>query len=217
MMAGWTAQRAQVDVDADFFEFHRFAYGLGFYRARWDGDLLVHHFGGFPGYRSHLSFMPERGLGVVVLQNEGIDGSRFADIVAAYVYDVLLGRDADARARSRLDAMRRAVAENREARADQVTRLEALRQAPETAARPLDAYTGHYANERLGTLLVMADGDRLRIVWGDLHGPGLPTGGDTFLVDWIPGNPPATFEFTVDGDRVTGFDWGGRPFERVGG
>ncbi|HUP18535.1 MAG TPA: DUF6265 family protein [Gemmatimonadota bacterium] len=211
------AQAPQVDLDAEFFEFRRFAYGLGLYRARWGDDLIVHHFGGYPGFRSHLSFLPDHGIGVVVLQNEGIDGNRFADIVAAYVYDLLLGRDAEARGAERLRTLRVAVAERRSARTGWDAEVRRLSARPETAGLPLRTYAGSYTNERLGTLRIEEDGDRLRLVWGDLNGTLLPAGGNDFVMDWffnLFGFQPARFLFSVEGGRVTGFDWGGRPFSR---
>ncbi|MFW6085320.1 MAG: serine hydrolase domain-containing protein, partial [Gemmatimonadota bacterium] len=69
-------QIPQIRLDRTFFEFERYAYGLGLYLARWEGEELFHHFGAFPGFRSHLSFMPAHDVGVVVLQNEGVDGNR---------------------------------------------------------------------------------------------------------------------------------------------
>lgn len=88
---------------------------------------------------------------------------------------------------------------------------------PGTAALPLRAYAGRYTNERLGTLRIDDAGDRLRLVWGDLSGTLLPAGGNDFVVDWflnLFGFQPARFLFSVDDGRVTGLDWGGRPFSR---
>lgn len=209
------AQRPQIRLQREFFEYERFAYGLGLYHARWQGDLLLHHFGGFPGFRSHLSFMPEHGIGVVVLQNEGQSGSAISDIVASYVYDTLLGRDAAALARDRVGRLKEAAARNEENRSGWMAEVESLSYRPETPTLPLSSYEGSYRNIRLGTLQVRAEGDRLWIEWGDLDGPALPTGGNDFLIDWNVGGAPDRFTFAVSANRVTGFDWGGRPFDRV--
>lgn len=214
------AHRPQAGLDATFFEYHRFAYGLGFYLARWQGDLLIHHFGGYPGYRSHLSFMPERGIGVVVLQNEGLDGSHYADIVASYVYDLLLGRDAEGNAAKRIEKLRADVARRRAKRSAWLGDLRRLEREPAPVARPLADYAGTYRNERLGALRLAPAGGGLRLEWGDLHGAAIPAGADSFQVDWIvnwlSSHAPARFVFTSDGGAVTGFDWGGRPFRREG-
>lgn len=49
-------------------------------------DRLDEH---VPGFRSHVSFMPDRGVGVIVLTNASGAGSTLADAVATSVYDVL--------------------------------------------------------------------------------------------------------------------------------
>lgn len=139
------AHTAQVKLEQRFYEFDRHAYGLGFYRAEYDGDLLVHHFGGFPGYRSHLSFMPEHRIGVVVLQNEGIDGNPFADLVATYIYDLLNRPDVETRARRRIEELRAGILDAREARAGWESRLAHLKERPVDPAFPLSAYAGTYA------------------------------------------------------------------------
>lgn len=96
----------------------RVGWGHGWDIGIYDGDTLVHRFGSFTGFRSHMSFMPEHELGVVVLVNgEGI-ASPVADMIATYVYDRLLGKsdierrygtrrgelvEASARARERIE------------------------------------------------------------------------------------------------------------------
>ena len=71
--------RQQAAQDRMFAAFHRHGWGLGWDLGTYDGDLLVHRFGGFPGFRSHVSFMPDRGVGVIVLTNAAGAGSTLAD------------------------------------------------------------------------------------------------------------------------------------------
>ena len=53
--------------DRNFGPYHRFGWGYGWDLSRYGDETIVHGFGGFSGYRSHMSFMPAHGLGVVVL------------------------------------------------------------------------------------------------------------------------------------------------------
>ncbi len=209
-------QAPQIELERDFFEFERYAYGLGLYLARWEGEKLVHHFGGFPGFRSHLSFMPEHDIGVVVLQNEGVDGNRFADVVATYVYDRLLDRpDADARGIRRMRELRDAIEERRDQRRETRVGLERWTATPGMTTLPLEAYAGEYVNERLGTMRITAGTDRLHVEWGDIDAPVLPTDTERFLVPWVPGFPPweFTFEKTENG-AVQQLQWDFRTFVR---
>ena len=211
------ARRPQAEVDAEFFEFHRRAYGLGLYVADYDGDTLLHHFGGIAGgFRSHMSWMPEHRIGVVVLQNEADTGSNLSDVVATYVYDFLLGRpDVEARARRRLDALVGSTSERIEAATRLAARADSAAAARRTPALDLGAYAGTYENERIGRVHIRPGSDGLRVDWGEIDAPLIPLGGDDFLVEWQPGYPPATWTFKVADGEVPGFDWDGRAFPRA--
>jgi CubicO group peptidase (beta-lactamase class C family) len=211
------AQRPQADVEARFFEFDRRAYGLGLYVADYDGDSLVHHFGGISGgFRSHMSWMPEHEIGVVALQNSAGAASSLPDIVATYVYDLLLGRsDVEERARARLDTVLAGAPDALEA----ITRLAARRDsaaaAGHTPALDAGAYAGTYENERIGRARIVPGADGLRVQWGEIDTPFVPLGENDFLVEWQRGYPPATWTFVVEDDEITRFEWDGRVFRRV--
>ncbi|HET9697823.1 MAG TPA: serine hydrolase domain-containing protein [Terriglobales bacterium] len=78
------------EVGTQFFTFDRDSYGLGWYLGRYRGEKLIHHFGSFPGARSHLSFLPEHDVAVVVLMNEEDPVFYFVDAVASDIYDIAL-------------------------------------------------------------------------------------------------------------------------------
>jgi CubicO group peptidase (beta-lactamase class C family) len=61
-------------------------YGLGFYVARYRGHRVVRHGGAIDGYLSRFSFMPEDGLGLVVLSNLS-GGNPVPRLVAYNLYD----------------------------------------------------------------------------------------------------------------------------------
>ena len=44
-------------------------YGLGWQIGKYRNEKVIYHHGGFAGYRSHVSFMPEKKIGVGVLVN----------------------------------------------------------------------------------------------------------------------------------------------------
>ena len=75
--------------ETTFGDYVRTGYGLGWQVGRYRDDVLIHHFGNFSGSRAHVSFMPERGLGVAVLVNEDAVAGELADLVANYAYDIL--------------------------------------------------------------------------------------------------------------------------------
>lgn len=155
-----TTQRRQVDQDRRFGPFHRHGWGYGWDLGTWDGDTLVHRFGAFSGYRSHMSFMPVHGVGVVVLANGAGPASAATDLVATYAYDRVLGKpDLEARYAARLDSLTSQLSRYRQGLADHLAERRA-RQAP--LPHPLEAYAGTYESPVLGRM-------EWRVVDGELE------------------------------------------------
>jgi len=64
-------------------------YGLGFAVTSYRGHTLVSHGGALDGFSALLAFLPQEGLGVVVLCN--ISGSSLPSVLMYQIYDRLLG------------------------------------------------------------------------------------------------------------------------------
>ena len=84
-----SAHRKQIEQSRRYGPFQRFGWGYGWDLGTYGDETIVSRFGAFSGYRSHRSFMPERGTGVVVLVNGGGPASTAADVMATYIYDSL--------------------------------------------------------------------------------------------------------------------------------
>lgn len=175
------------DVDLEFGPYHRIAYGLGWYRADFDGLTLFQHFGGYSGYRAHMSFSPDLGLGVAVLVNEGGAGSFAADTIASYFYDWARGsEDTQSRymaeissIRERVDQVRQDNLEGSLARAEREWQL----------SQPFATYTGIYVNEWMGTMTVEPAQDSLEFRHGRLAAVATPfTEPETARVEFVPGS-----------------------------
>lgn len=151
--------RKQAELDADFWRFHRHGYGLGWYVSDYEGETLLHHFGSFPGYRAHVSFMPEHDLGVAVLINELPAGLFLPDAVATYAYDLALGKPGlSGKYQEVLDELATQVEERREAvRQDRERRVA----RPQELPRPLEAYTGTFRSPAYGEMDVYERGGEL--------------------------------------------------------
>lgn len=147
----------RVAQEMTFGEYARTGYGLGWQVGRYGDDLLIHHFGNFSGSRAHVSFMPERGLGVAVLVNEDAVAGELADLVANYAYDWFAGLpDIDAVYDRKLDAL---ITRRDRRRAGLAAGLEARARRPRTLSLPDGAYVGEYISPAYGTMTVReADG-----------------------------------------------------------
>jgi CubicO group peptidase (beta-lactamase class C family) len=67
-------------------------YGLGWQIGLLGADTIVWHGGAFTGFATHMSFMPQQRLGIVVMANEGTAGRDLTDAMAYAIYDTLRPR-----------------------------------------------------------------------------------------------------------------------------
>lgn len=205
----------RVAQDRRFGPFHRHGWGYGWDLGTYDGDTLIHRFGAFAGYRSHVSFMPEHGLGVVVLANGDGPASPAVDLVATYIYDRLLGKEGSEQAHaSRLteltaqaEALRRATAEHLAERRGRLAPL----------PRPLDHYAGTYESPTLGRirLRVVAGGLELRAGVARSRVEVFDAANDQLRVEIGGSGVVVTYDFPAEGGPARALRIPGAEFTRV--
>ncbi|RPI58095.1 MAG: serine hydrolase [Chloroflexi bacterium] len=131
------------------------SYGMGWFINAYRGHTLIHHGGNIDGFSSLVSFVPDEGVGVVVLTNMN---SSFLTYVATFdLYDRLLSLclvDWGPRLKGEMDAMLAAVEKGKE-------KSEAERRLDAPPSHPLAAYAGVYQHPGYGPFAVTLDGDRL--------------------------------------------------------
>jgi hypothetical protein len=201
--------------DRDFGPFHRFGWGYGWDLGTWEGRTIVHRFGGFPGYRSHMSFEPESEVGVVVLVNGSGPASPAADLVATYVYDRMLGRDSlEAVYDRRLEELEQRASEAETRRAEQLAQR-AARKTP--LSHPLADWAGSYRNGKFGTVewRVVAGGLEARMGVARSRAEVFDAAADQLRVELFGGGSVVAFEFPPGGGPATAVTLFGTRFERV--
>lgn len=177
--------RAQVTQQATFGPYVRDGYGLGWQIGRYGDAVLIHHFGNFAGSRTHVSFMPDRGVGVAVMANEDALGGELVDLIADYAYDRVAGRadleavydEALAALTARKDKRVKALAAGRAQRAAR----------PWALAQALQSYVGAYRNPAMGRIDVSERDGRMLVKAGALS--SLAEAGaepETIRVELIP-------------------------------
>lgn len=201
----------QVETDAKFHEFHRTGYGLGWYHSDYGGDFVLHHFGNYPGFRAHVSLMPEHGLGIAVLTNESSRGYFVPEVVALSIYDLLLAKpDAGQRRHQRIQFLMNdaasVLASVEKDRKQRMTR-------PEEVELPNSTYVGTYLDERLGELEIVEQEGRLVARVGLLESRMEPVNDrDVFRVELIPGSGQQ-IGFKLEGDRAIAVVYDGATFK----
>ena len=190
--------RQTVDSRQRFGPFDREAWASGWDIGTYRGEPMVSRFGGYVTFRSHLSMLPARRIGVVA-QTNGVGAGSVTDLIAAFAYDLEAGRpDARAVAAARLDSAMGRLPRLR----GQSARSESQRAArQEPLRRPLSDFAGSYVNEMYGTLEFTVTDGALRYRWGVLEGPTevLNAGADQLRVEIIEDGRQTTFDFAGAG------------------
>ncbi len=194
------AQKRQVATpQRDWYRFKRYAYALGWYHSDYEGATLLHHFGSYAGWRSHVSFLPKEKHGVAIATNTSGPASMLPDLIAAYAYDVLLDKPhVEAAYAGHLAKMRADVNQSLERMRAEIDKR---RQRTPTLLRPRASYAGSYASESYGMLTVREENGELRAAMGPLDAVLEPfTEADTARVELVPGSGDV-LRFAFDGEK----------------
>ncbi|PYS88890.1 MAG: hypothetical protein DMF62_08665 [Acidobacteria bacterium] len=187
-------------------------YGLGWQIGKYKDDKVIYHHGGFTGYRSHISFMPEKKIGVAVFVNNDLIGSRIADLLATYAYDSLNGMAGlEAEYTKQLDDAR-----GQYARAKEQMKAAVASRASRTSqlTMPLAEYVGRYGSDYLGTIDVSQKNGQLFVKMGNIEVVPTPfTQKETIRVEMIPGQGEV-IKFDIDGGKVISLTYSGSTFKR---
>lgn len=190
-------------------------YGLGWQIGKYRNEKVVYHHGGYPGYRSHVSFMPEKKIAVGVLVNNDAIGGRLADMLAAYAYDWWmrtenLEADYAKQLQETLTAYenrKQGIAAEAAARAKREWQL----------TKPFADYAGKYTNDLMGTIEIVAKEKALAVRMGNVNTIATPyIQKDTIRVVMLPGGNGEVIAFMKDADEKFGsLNFGGVTFTKV--
>jgi CubicO group peptidase (beta-lactamase class C family) len=190
-------------------------YGLGWQIGKYRNEKVVYHHGGYPGYRSHVSFMPERRIAVGVFVNNDSLGGRLADMVAAYAYDWWLqteNLEADYARQlqevlTRYESVKQGIVAEAAQRAKREWQL----------TKPFTEYAGKYRNDLLGTIEITAKEKALAVRMGYMYAVATPyTEKDTIRVVMQPGGNGDVIGFVKDAEgKVSSMTYGGVTFTKL--
>ncbi len=165
------------------------SYGMGLFIETYRGHKHVNHGGNLDGFSLQLSFLPNDGIGVVVLTN--LDGTPLRDLVPYYVYDRLLGLES-------IDWVQRFREIERKGRDQELTADKKGYTGRKTGTHPthdLTEYAGEFEHPGYGTMAIRVDsaagGQKLVMKLNDVERPLEHFHYDTFQV---PENPLDSFE-----------------------
>ncbi|MEO8575838.1 MAG: serine hydrolase [Gemmatimonadales bacterium] len=136
-------------------------YGLGWNIQIMGNDTVLAHGGGFPGFSTHMSFVPSRKIGVAIFANNDGLGSGLAEIGAVLVYQALT--DGAMKPPIPNEAIPQLMAQQREGMMNDLKRRAAR---PQNLPFPLEAYAGVYENSAMGKLRIEVANGKLEANFG---------------------------------------------------
>lgn len=184
-------------------------YALGWNASDYHGELLVAHAGALNGFRTNVSLLPKRNLGIVILENVG-RGSALAALRNT-ILDQFLGAPARGWNATLLDNEKR---DGIQADA-RLAEREAKRATAPKPSRDLSAYAGAYRNAGFGDATITVANDALVLHWERLTLPLVHENYDTFsAVDTVEDiDETVQFRLGASGE-VTSMTLFGEEFEK---
>ena len=216
------ASSLQTRLAATFYSrIKRYGYGFGLYHADYEGDRLMHHFGGFTGYHCHMSYMPEHDIGVVVLANSG---TIIPHDIALHIYDIMLDKAKPQRYAKWLAEYNEWFDEVIDGNAeDRAKWLKGINEG--NKIRPMSEYIGTYENPRLGDIKITIKEGGLLAKFGQKTSEVKHLKDDTFLISWssrdhhidLTSEMPNKFYFKIDNEgKIASFQIVSNGFGDIG-
>ncbi len=198
----------------DMFEgYRREQYGLGWYLGPYRGEPMLHDFGSFAGFRTHVSYLPRRRVGVAVFVNDSTVAFPIVDAIANYVYDHAIDRDEAARRFD--DALKGTATKARQTTVARAADRTKRAKRPWTLTQPREAYVGSYESDVFGSVDVNLDGDAMHLRCGVLHCVAEPfTQPNSVRVEITPGSGSVA-QFQLIGGKPIALALQGQRLPRV--
>ena len=136
-------------------------YALGWQVSSYRGHTVVSHTGGVDGFTCQVCFLPDDGVGTIVLTNQYSMTSQAIQALTLTLFDRTLGLSAlpwDERARQDSSKIKELIEK-------QKTESGAEGAAEVPLTHELDAYTGEYVHPGFGTFSIVREGEGLKGVF----------------------------------------------------
>jgi CubicO group peptidase (beta-lactamase class C family) len=188
-------------------------YGLGWQIGKYRNENVVYHHGGYPGWSSHISYMPDKKIGVAVMINESTAGGRIGHLLAAYAYDRWMGTETNESYAKQLQDLVEQYGKTKQA---QIASVRSRSARASQLTRPLTDYTGRYTNEMLGNMEIVVEHNTLGVRMGYVRVVSTPfTEKETIRVEMTPGQGEVIKFDTNSEGKIDSLTYGGMKFARV--
>ena len=141
----------------DYKEESETSYGMGFFISQYRGHKRVEHGGNLDGFSAEFAFLPDDGIGVVVLTN--LNGTGLPNAIAYNVFDRLLGLDQVPWSQRYLQQE----IKGRESEQEAKNKGYAPHKMDTHPSHELKDYVGDYGSPGYGIVSVDLDGSRFKV------------------------------------------------------
>ncbi|MDJ1484297.1 serine hydrolase [Cytophagaceae bacterium YF14B1] len=187
-------------------------YALGWRTGKFKSMPLIYHFGGYPGFFSHISFIPEKKIGVAIFVNHDL-GNVPGNLIAEYAYDLYLGNSSSVKKHE--NEATKMLTELIKKKQEEVIEFdERLAQRKWQLTQPRKSYAGTYENTELGKIKVTVEQDQIMVSFG--HTGCIATAmelPDAIRVELVPGEGIA-LKFIIKEQQVEAIKFKGITFSR---
>ena len=193
--------------------FTREYYANGWNIGKYNDDDVLYHFGGYTGAASHLSFIPERNLGVAVFVNHDL-GMPVANLIASYAYEFYGGNKEKLRElEKKRDRDLPEMLEKR--RKNHAKHLEKLAEREWDLELPPSSYEGAFFSNTMGTLTIGRTEESFRVSCGNMStiATAFPEP-NCLRVEVIPGSG-TIIQFLPADQKADTLNWNGELFVRI--
>jgi CubicO group peptidase (beta-lactamase class C family) len=196
------APRVYIPMQSPFAEFDGAHYGLGFQCTSYRGDGLVWHGGGWPGWNTQMTLVPNFGIGIAVFTNRSPNG--VTETLTYYIIDCLRGRE-PVTWRERF----------RQRRDEFLGQMQVDKQVPEKVrcantapAHEIADYSGDYVHPAYGMISIREQDGMLHWSWRGLFATMAHRHYETFELPEVPDRHvpdrlPITFLTDREGNIVS--------------
>jgi CubicO group peptidase (beta-lactamase class C family) len=188
-------------------------YGLGWQIGKYRNENVVYHNGGYPGWSSHISYMPDKKIGVAVMINESTAGGPIGHQLATYAYDRLLGMETSESYTKQLQDMVEQYGKMKQA---QIASVRSRSTRTSQLTKPLADYAGRYSNDMLGNIDIVVEQNTLGVRMGYLRVVSTPfTEKEAIRVEMNPGQGEVIQFGTNSDGKIDSLTYAGMKFARV--
>jgi len=187
-------------------------YGFGWLHGTYDTQKVIHHFGGFAGFSTHVSFMPDKQIGVAVMVNEAVSGEKLMNLIATFIYDYFLDKKEWNDYEETINAFAEKLNQGKKMMSASINKRNEL---PWLLTMPLAEYSGSYQSDEYGIMTIQESTSGLKVSAGNLQCVSTPfKNEDSIRVELIPGSGQV-IEFHKENNKISGLKYDGIYFTKI--